>query len=79
MAGKPGDLARDQLEPSTTVSKPWTVERGHLILSLALSSIGGAFPKCKCLINDKRRSSLTIHATRLDEGYVTTSSPISLH
>ena len=54
MAEKPGDLARDQLEPSTTVAKPWTVERDDLISSLALYSIGGAFPKCKSLIADKR-------------------------
>ena len=42
MAGKSGDLARDQLEPWTAVAKPWTVERGDLISSLALSSIGSA-------------------------------------
>ena len=53
MAEKPGDLARDQLEPSTTVAKLWTVKRGDLISSLALSSIGDAFPKCKSLIADK--------------------------
>ena len=63
MAENLGDLARNQLEPLTTVAKLWTVERGDLISSLALSSIGGAFPKCKCSIGDKRRSSLTIHAT----------------
>ena len=61
------------------MAKPWTVERGDLISSLALYSIGDAFPMCKCSIDDRRRSSLTIHATQLDEGYVTTCSPISLH
>ena len=85
MAEKPGKLARDQLEPWTVLAKPWTVvvkpwtvERGDLISGLALSSLGGTFPKCKCLIGDKRRSLLTIHATRLDEGYVTNNGPISL-
>ena len=48
MAEKPGDLARDQLELSMTVTKPWTVERGELKSSLALSLIGGTFTKCNC-------------------------------
>ena len=79
MAEKPGDLARDQLELSTTVAKSWSVERGDLMYNLTLSLNGGAFPKCISLIADKRRSSLTIHAIRIDEGYATTNSPISLH
>ena len=54
MAEKPGDPTRDQLGPSMTIAKPWTVERGDLISSLALASIGGAFPKCKSSIADKR-------------------------
>ena len=54
MAEKPGNSTRDQLEPSMIVAKQWTVEWGDLILSLALASLGGAFPKCKSLIADKR-------------------------
>ena len=52
MAEKPGDSIRDQLEPSMSVAKPWAVKWGDLISTLA--SIGGAFPKCKSLITDKR-------------------------
>ena len=55
MAEKPGDSTRNQLELSKIVAKPWTVEWGDLISSLALASIGGAFPKCKSSIADKRR------------------------
>ena len=54
MAEKLGDSMRDQLEPSMIVAKPWTVEWGDLISSLALASLGGAFPKCKSLIADER-------------------------
>ena len=83
MAEKPGDSTRDQLEPSMIVAKLRTVEWGNLISSLALALIikliGGTFPKCKSLIADKRLSSLTIHAIRIDEGYTTTNSPVSLH
>ena len=55
MAEKLGDSMRDQLEPSMIVAKPWTVKWGDLISSLALVLIGGAFPKCKSSIADKRR------------------------
>ena len=59
---KLGDLARDQSEPWAAVERSWAAvellwatEPSDLISSLALSSIGGAFPKCCYFVETKRR------------------------
>ena len=50
---KLGDLVRDQSEPWAAVERPWAIELRDLLSSLTLSSIGGAFPKCKCSVENK--------------------------
>ena len=54
LAEKPGDLVRDQSEPWAAVGRPWGIKLRDLVSSLALFLIGGAFPKCKCSVENKK-------------------------